>query len=72
MLDDIIIIVLFKKNYFFYFHIRSVTYQIINIYKMADSKYANLPGIDTSSKDVYESGDLPEEDQGWKPEELKC
>ena len=37
---------------------------------MADSKYANLPGIDTSSKDVYESGDLPEEDQGWKPEEL--
>jgi len=37
---------------------------------MADSKYANLPGIDTSSKDVYESGDLPEEDQDWKPEEL--
>ena len=30
---------------------------------MADPKYANLPGIDTESKDVYECGDLPEEDQ---------
>ena len=30
---------------------------------MADPKYANLPGIDTDSRDVYECGDLPEEDQ---------
>ncbi|XP_076800584.1 dynactin subunit 2-like [Clavelina lepadiformis] len=37
---------------------------------MADPKYANLPGIDTESKDVYESGDLPEEDQHAAVEEL--
>lgn len=37
---------------------------------MADPKYANLPGIDVESKDCYECGDLPEDDQ-WKPEELK-
>lgn len=30
---------------------------------MADPKYANLPGIDASSPDVYETSDLPEEDQ---------
>ncbi|XP_041367213.1 dynactin subunit 2-like isoform X2 [Gigantopelta aegis] len=36
-----------------------------NIYynKMADPKYANLPGIDLNSPDVYETEDLPEEDQ---------
>lgn len=38
---------------------------------MADPKYAGLPGIDTESKDVYESGDLPEEDQHTSPEELE-
>lgn len=37
---------------------------------MSDPKYANLPGIDTE-KDVYEAGDLPEEDQQWAPEELQ-
>ncbi|XP_004226569.3 dynactin subunit 2-like [Ciona intestinalis] len=37
---------------------------------MADPKYANLPGIDTESKDVYESGDLPEDDQHTVVEEL--
>ncbi|XP_039256733.1 dynactin subunit 2-A-like [Styela clava] len=37
---------------------------------MADPKYAGLPGIDTSEKDIYESGDLPEDDQQWIPEEL--
>lgn len=34
-----------------------------------DSKYADLPGIDTE-KDVYESEDLPEEDQSFEPDEL--
>ena len=36
---------------------------------MADPKYANLPGIDTESRDVYECGDLPEEDQNPGNEE---
>ena len=36
---------------------------------MTDPKYANLPGIDTESKDVYECGDLPEDDQHYVPEE---
>ncbi|KAL5006481.1 hypothetical protein ScPMuIL_015287 [Solemya velum] len=30
---------------------------------MADPKYANLPGIDVDSPDVYETNDLPEDDQ---------
>ncbi|XP_076460483.1 dynactin subunit 2-like [Babylonia areolata] len=30
---------------------------------MADPKYANLPGIDVNSPDVYETSDLPEDDQ---------
>ena len=38
---------------------------------MADPKYASLPGIDIESKDMYECGDLPEDDQNWKPEELQ-
>lgn len=38
---------------------------------MADPKYAGLPGIATSEKDVYESGDLPEDDQNWVPAELQ-
>jgi len=38
---------------------------------MADPKYANLPGIDLNSKDVYECGSLAEDDQDWKPEELQ-
>jgi len=38
---------------------------------MADPKYASLPGIDVENKDLYECGDLPEDDQNWKPEELQ-
>lgn len=34
-----------------------------------DSKYADLPGIDTQP-DVYETKDLPEEDQNLEPDEL--
>lgn len=30
---------------------------------MADPKYANLPGIDVNSPDLYETSDLPEDDQ---------
>uniref|UniRef100_A0A3Q2PP43 Uncharacterized protein n=1 Tax=Fundulus heteroclitus TaxID=8078 RepID=A0A3Q2PP43_FUNHE len=30
---------------------------------MADPKYANLPGIAFNEPDVYETGDLPEDDQ---------
>ncbi|XP_005096445.1 dynactin subunit 2 isoform X2 [Aplysia californica] len=39
---------------------------------MADPKYANLPGIDLNSPDVFESSDLPEDDQNLakRPEEL--
>ncbi|XP_002732686.1 dynactin subunit 2-like isoform X2 [Saccoglossus kowalevskii] len=37
---------------------------------MADPKYADLPGIDTSQPDVFETSDLPEEDQDYKPDEL--
>nr|KAG5709365.1 hypothetical protein BaRGS_029214 [Batillaria attramentaria] len=39
---------------------------------MADPKYANLPGIDATSPDVYETSDLPEDDQtlAKAPEEL--
>lgn len=37
---------------------------------MADPKYANLPGIDLSN-DMYECGDLPEDDQNWISDELK-
>lgn len=42
---------------------------------MADPKYANLPGIDVDAPDVYETDDLPEDDQALvaesdiKPEE---
>ncbi|XP_064613800.1 LOW QUALITY PROTEIN: dynactin subunit 2-like [Liolophura sinensis] len=36
----------------------------------ADPKYANLPGIDLNSPDVYETGDLPEDDQNDVNEEL--
>ncbi|KAL8563964.1 hypothetical protein ACOMHN_025295 [Nucella lapillus] len=40
---------------------------------MADPKYANLPGIDVNSPDVYETNDLPEDDQSQAkpPEELE-
>ncbi|RUS80845.1 hypothetical protein EGW08_011400 [Elysia chlorotica] len=34
--------------------------------KMADPKYANLPGIDVDSPDVFESNDLPEAEQNLK------
>lgn len=38
---------------------------------MADPKYANLPGIDVNSPDVFETSDLPEDDQNLiKQEEL--
>ncbi|XP_022079910.1 dynactin subunit 2-like [Acanthaster planci] len=37
---------------------------------MADPKYANLPGIDTQP-DVYETSDLPEDDQQQEVDELK-
>lgn len=38
----------------------------------ADPKYANLPGIDLNSPDVFETSDLPEDDQALQkePEEL--
>ncbi|XP_069111342.1 dynactin subunit 2-A-like [Argopecten irradians] len=35
---------------------------------MADPKYANLPGIDLNSPDVFETSDLPEDDQALKSE----
>ncbi|CAG5116298.1 unnamed protein product [Candidula unifasciata] len=41
---------------------------------MADPKYANLPGIDVNSPDVYESTDLPEDEQNvpvTEPEEIQ-
>uniref|UniRef100_A0A0B7ADH2 Dynactin subunit 2 n=1 Tax=Arion vulgaris TaxID=1028688 RepID=A0A0B7ADH2_9EUPU len=40
---------------------------------MADPKYANLPGIDVNSPDIYESNELPEDEQNvvpTEPEEL--
>ncbi|XP_077978187.1 dynactin subunit 2-like isoform X2 [Glandiceps talaboti] len=37
---------------------------------MADPKYADLPGIDTSQPDVFETSDLPEDDQEFVPDEL--
>ncbi|KAH9488513.1 Dynactin subunit 2 [Bulinus truncatus] len=39
---------------------------------MADPKYANLPGIDLNSPDVFETSDLPEAEQNLttQPEEL--
>jgi len=39
---------------------------------MADPKYANLPGIDVDAPDVFETSDLPEDDQSLvkQPEEL--
>jgi len=38
---------------------------------MADPKYANLPGIDVHSPDVFETSDLPEDEQNLpRPEEL--
>ncbi|GAB1605583.1 dynactin subunit 2-like [Argonauta hians] len=36
---------------------------------MADSKYANLPGIDLNSPDVYETSELPEDDQNSRQEQ---
>ncbi|CAI9741729.1 Hypothetical predicted protein [Octopus vulgaris] len=36
---------------------------------MADPKYANLPGIDLNSPDVYETSELPEDDQNTRPEQ---
>uniref|UniRef100_A0A0B7AB77 Dynactin subunit 2 n=1 Tax=Arion vulgaris TaxID=1028688 RepID=A0A0B7AB77_9EUPU len=36
---------------------------------MADPKYANLPGIDANSPDVFESNDLPEAEQNLTPAE---
>nr|ACI68512.1 Dynactin subunit 2 [Salmo salar] len=41
---------------------------------MADPKYANLPGIASNEPDVYETSDLPEDDQAqFESEELcKC
>ncbi|ELU15537.1 hypothetical protein CAPTEDRAFT_132300 [Capitella teleta] len=33
---------------------------------MADPKYANLPGIDLNSPDVYETSELPEDDQNQR------
>ncbi|KAK7109104.1 dynactin subunit 2-like isoform X2 [Littorina saxatilis] len=40
---------------------------------MADPKYANLPGIDVNSPDVFETSDLPEDEQALAkpPEELE-
>ncbi|XP_070567086.1 dynactin subunit 2-like isoform X2 [Ptychodera flava] len=37
---------------------------------MADPKYADLPGIDPSQPDVFETNDLPEDDQEYVPDEL--
>lgn len=36
---------------------------------MADPKYANLPGIDLNSPDVYETSDLPESEQNIAAEQ---
>ncbi|XP_048755747.1 dynactin subunit 2-like [Ostrea edulis] len=36
---------------------------------MADPKYANLPGIDHDAPDVYETEDLPEDDQALQTQE---
>ncbi|CAE1317956.1 DCTN2 [Acanthosepion pharaonis] len=36
---------------------------------MADPKYANLPGIDLNSPDVYETSELPEVDQKTRPDQ---
>ena len=41
------------------------------VFVMADPKYANLPGIDTDSKDVYECGDLPEDDQDFQEKDAE-
>ncbi|XP_070758015.1 dynactin subunit 2 isoform X4 [Enoplosus armatus] len=38
---------------------------------MADPKYANLPGIAFNEPDVYETGDLPEDDQAQFESELE-
>ncbi|VDI63177.1 dynactin subunit 2-like [Mytilus galloprovincialis] len=39
---------------------------------MADPKYANLPGIDIGAPDVYETDELPEDDQALQtPSEVK-
>ncbi|KAK3789378.1 hypothetical protein RRG08_001765 [Elysia crispata] len=40
-----------------------MTHNITSGLKMADPKYANLPGIDVDSPDVFESSDLPEAEQ---------
>nr|CAB3236498.1 dynactin subunit 2-like [Phallusia mammillata] len=37
---------------------------------MADPKYENLPGIDVNGRDVYESADLPEDDQHLASDDL--
>jgi len=37
---------------------------------MADPKYANLPGIDVDGSDVFECGDLPEDDQHLVQEDV--
>ncbi|KAJ8259369.1 hypothetical protein COCON_G00183810 [Conger conger] len=39
---------------------------------MADPKYANLPGIATNEPDVYETSDLPEDDQAQFESEELC
>ncbi|XP_050418061.2 dynactin subunit 2 [Patella vulgata] len=39
---------------------------------MADPKYANLPGIDTNSPDVFETSELPEDDQVAQIEAEEC
>uniref|UniRef100_A0A8C4QQ29 Dynactin 2 (p50) n=1 Tax=Eptatretus burgeri TaxID=7764 RepID=A0A8C4QQ29_EPTBU len=43
----------------------------LHLKSMADPKYANLPGIAVDEPDVYETTDLPEDDQaGFESEEL--
>uniref|UniRef100_A0A8C6TAT5 Dynactin 2 (p50) n=1 Tax=Neogobius melanostomus TaxID=47308 RepID=A0A8C6TAT5_9GOBI len=39
---------------------------------MADPKYANLPGIAFNEPDIYETGDLPEDDQAQFESEELC
>uniref|UniRef100_A0AAY4EZ86 Dynactin subunit 2 n=1 Tax=Denticeps clupeoides TaxID=299321 RepID=A0AAY4EZ86_9TELE len=39
---------------------------------MADPKYANLPGIATNEPDIYETSDLPEDDQAQFESEELC
>ncbi|CDQ91077.1 unnamed protein product [Oncorhynchus mykiss] len=39
---------------------------------MADPKYANLPGIASNEPDVYETSDLPEDDQAQFESEELC